>query len=290
MDFEKQQLNSLEEENSADALREVERLFKETTVYINAGGRGTRLEPVLPKDKKGIAKAMIEFNEQPMIKNHTDLLLKLNFKNIIVGAGDHTNIADYYSENDIDDERLDIVDTATQEDTGGDLIKAVRQVENVGKNVLIENVDTVLYVDRLDSLLAQHEQSGATATIVLTTAKGVPNENAFFVDESGKVVYTKEGSSDEQEEPKEWSGFRGSSTGMVIIDSNFIKSYDWSPGDSRLSVYRDMVPELIKRGLLFAYNNGDSLFADIGTPEKYKKFKRHEKQLFNALGDKYLNN
>ncbi|MDX9913852.1 MAG: hypothetical protein RBS77_04695 [Candidatus Moranbacteria bacterium] len=56
---------------------EKENLFSQTTVYINASGRGTRLESIFPKGPSGVTKALIDFNGEPMIQNHTDLLADL---------------------------------------------------------------------------------------------------------------------------------------------------------------------------------------------------------------------
>jgi len=285
MNFE---INNNKTEVPRDVEAEKKKLFNQTTVYINAGGRGTRLESIFPKGPSGVTKALIDFNGKPMIQNHTDLLSELGFKNIIVGAGDHLNIKEHYAGQE--NERLSVVNTETQEDTGGDLIKAVRETENNGENILVENVDTVLYVKNLAELLAQHEKSGAIATIVLTTKKGVPNEGAFFVDENGKVVFSREAREEYGlMEPKEWAGFKASSTGTVIFKIDFLKLYNWQSGQKPLSVYRDLIPELIRQGGLYAYNNENNLFTDTGTPEKYHQIKKHEKKLFGALGEKYIN-
>ena len=262
-------------------------LFKKTTVYINAGGRGTRLQSVFPKSKGGISKAMIQFDGKPIIEHHTDLLLALGFKNVIVGAGDHLNVKRHYEERE--DGTLSVVNTETQKDTGGDLIKAIRETKNSGSYILVENVDTVLYVKNLTELLTQHEKSGATATIVLTTKKGVPNEGAFFVDENGKVIFSKEaGPEHGLIEPEGFQGLKASSTRAILFKKDFLTSYTWGSDQQPLSVYRDLIPELIVRGELYAYNNGDNLFTDIGTPETYQQIKRREKRLFGALGQRYL--
>lgn len=271
----------------ADPELENKELFRQTTVYINAGGRGTRLESIFSKGPQGVTKALIEFNGKPMIQNHVDLLLKMGFKNIIVGAGDHTDVKEYFRDNK--DRRLAVVNTEVQEDTGGDLIKAMRQAENIGNNVLVENVDTLLYAKDVGELLAQHEKSGAAATIVLSTRKGVPNEGAFFVDENGKVIFSKEARSEYgMEEPENWEGFRGSSTGALVFKVDVLKNFNWQSGSGLLSIYRDIVPELISQGKLFAYNNEDNFFTDMGTPDKYRQVKRHEKQIFGSIGKKYL--
>ena len=274
-------------EVSVEPKPEKKELFEQTTVYINAGGRGTRLESIFPKGPAGVTKALIEFDGKPMIQNHVDLLLKLGFKNIIVGAGDHSDIKDYFKGKE--NERLNIVTTETQEDTGGDLIKAVRENNDLGDNVIVENVDTVVYVKDIGELLLQHEKSGAAATIVLTTRKGVPNEGAFFVDEKGKVVYSREAKKEYGlKEPENWDGFQGSSTGTLVFNTDALRNYNWQSGSGALSIYRDIIPELIKQGKLYAYNNEGNFFTDTGTPDKYKQVKRHEGKLFGAIGKKYL--
>ncbi len=284
MKFGFDKLHKITGENSPE-FKESE-LRKNTTVYINAGGRGTRLNPVMNKTEKGITKALIEFDGEPMIQKHVNLLLRLGFPKVIVGAGDHTNVKNYFKGQE--DERLIVVNENHQEDTGGDLIKAMRAMHNHTKNVLVENVDTILYIENIDELLAQHERTNAVATIVLTTRKNVPNEGAFYVDNNKKVIFTDE-ARNKLNKPTNWSGFRASSTGTILFDSIFLKSYNWNSGDGRLSIYRDIVPELIKNGALYAYNNGNNMFVDIGTPEKYFQVKRREKKLFDALGNRYLN-
>lgn len=281
------ELNYNQTEKPKDAEAEKRELFKQTTVYINAGGRGTQMESVFTKGPTGVTKALIEFNDKPMVQNHVDLLLELGFGNVIIGAGDHLNVKEYFK--DREDERLSVVNTEVQEDTGGDLIKAIRESRNVGKNVLVENVDTILYIRDISEFLSQHEKTGATATIILTTRKGVPNKGAFFVDKNGKVVFSREASAKhELIEPTEWKEFRGSSTGTVIFKTEALRSYDWQSGTEPLSVYRDILPELIKKGELYAYNNEDNIFIDTGTPDKYHQIKRHEKRLFGALRNKYM--
>ncbi len=282
MNFEKIQKN-------IEKSSELKELYRQTTVYINAGGRGTRLEPIIPKKgSKGIAKALLQFDNDILIVKHLKLLTKFGFRNIIVGAGDHQEITRFL-EGKFDN--VVVNDTEVQEDTGGDLIKAIKNCKNCGKNILVENVDTLLVIKDVDELLQQHQKNNTTATIVLTTRKGVPNEGAFYVDQNGKVVYSKEGRNNLNiKQPKNWKGFRGSSTGLVIFQTNFLKNHPWQPGDQKLSVYKDLIPELIERGELYAYNNEDNLFIDIGTPKSYNQVKRRERRIFNAIGNRYLKN
>lgn len=266
---------------------EKKELLEQTTVYINAGGRGTRMESVFPKGPQGVTKALIEFDGKPMIQNHVDLLLKIGFRNIIIGAGDHYSIKEYFQGKESD--KISVVNAEVQEDTGGDLIKAVREIKNIGSNILVENVDTLLYIKDFEALLSQHERSGAAATIVLSTKTGVPNEGAFFVDENGKVIFSREARNKYGlEEPKNWDGFQGSSTGTLVFTAESLKNFNWQTGAGSLSIYRDIILELIKQGKLYAYNNENNFFIDTGTPDKYNQVKRHERKLFGSIGKKYL--
>jgi NDP-sugar pyrophosphorylase family protein len=265
---------------------EKKELFAQTTVYINAGGRGTHLESIFPKCSTGITKALINFIDKPMVQSHIDLLSKFGFKNVVVGAGDHLDVKKYF-EGKIDD-KLDVASAEVCEGTGGDLIKAVRESNNFGENVLVENVDTILYVKSLDELLLWHKKNNAAATIVLTTRKGVPNEGAFFVDKDNRVIFSREADpTHELVEPEKWAGFRGSSTGVVVFNIDTLRSYNWQPGSNSLSIYRDIIPELIKSSNLYAYNNENNLFIDTGMPSRYHQAKRHEKKLFGAVGKRY---
>lgn len=76
--------------------KEREKLLKETIVYINAGGQGRRLSELFGEGNTRVTKALIEFNDKPMVQNHVDLLLELGFGKVIVGAGNHKNVKEYF--------------------------------------------------------------------------------------------------------------------------------------------------------------------------------------------------
>jgi NDP-sugar pyrophosphorylase family protein len=263
--------------------------LNDTTVVINAGGRGTRLNDIFDADPEiGITKAMLEFNSKPIVQHHVDLILELGFKNVIVAAGDHKNVSDYFAQQP-PNEKLQVINTEVQHGTGGDLLKAIKESgDYVGKYVLAENVDTLIAIKNMVDLINFHKEKNATGTIVLTTKKGVPNENAFYLDEQSKVIFSKEADIKHGlVEPENWQGLKASSTGIVIFSTDFLINHQWQPKDGDLSIYRDIIPELIKSGQFYGYNNENNLFIDIGTPENYIPVKKHEHKLFGAIKDRY---
>ena len=160
MKFEEKYSKKSNPEQPSDIEVERKELFKQTTVYINAGGRGTRLDSILkPNSETGITKALIEVKGIPIVKLLSDNLLRQGFGGIIVGAGDHKNISDYYErtrEASESEGRIEVINFADQLGTGGDLLRSIRREKNnISNNVLIQNVDTAVVFDT-GKLLEQH--------------------------------------------------------------------------------------------------------------------------------------
>jgi len=256
--------------------QEKRELLKQTTAYINAGGRGTRLEPILAKDEKiGITKSLIKFGgEDPIIKYHIDRLIKKGFSNVIINAGDHFNVKEALK--DEENEKIQVVNSEIQEGTGGDLIKTIKEMDNVGKYILIHNSDTLIDIDE-GAMLKQHKDSGAAATFAMTRRSDVPNEGAFCVGKDGKIIFNREVIPEyaTMEPTEEEIAYRASSVGVLVFDADVIKNYNWQSGDGALSIYTQIIGKLIKEGKVFAYDNGKNFFVDIGTPKNYKKIMRH---------------
>lgn len=268
--------------------RERREVLKHTTAYINAGGRGTRLESVLPKDTEhGITKALIDFKGQPILLYHVERLIRRGVGKVVILAGDHNHISQVLGEKLSTYPNVELRFEEEQRGTGGDLIQAIRAEQNPNDYALVSNVDTLLDVDE-GAVLAQHKKVGAEATIVLTTRENAPNQGAFVVDEKNRVVVNREGGTTVDEiVPPEKYMWQGSSTGMVVFDTRTLATHNWQATDGEVSVYRDLLSEIGSRGGLYAYDNGKNFFMDVGTPETYAKMKRHP-VLKDALEHKSL--
>lgn len=268
--------------------RERREVLKNTTAYINAGGRGTRLEAVLPKEiERGITKALLDFKGQPILLYHVERLVRLGVGKIVVLAGDHRNIEELLGEKLRSYPNVELRFEEEQWGTAGDLLRAVQQETNPNRYALINNVDTLLDVDE-GSLLLQHQKSGAEATIVLTTRAGVPNQGAFIVDATNRVVANREAGTtiDEIAPPKKYV-WQGSSTGMVVMNTGFlIQKEDLK---QPASLYKDLLGEIGCHQGLYGYDNGQRFFMDVGTPDTYSKMQRHP-SLKDALNNRSQHN
>ena len=241
---------------------------RESIGYVNAGGRGTRLSDLFnPDAKTGVAKALLPIGE-PQIKlvdHHINNLRQQGIEKVVIATGDQHQVFEYI--NDVYGGKDNVVATRSLEQlgTGGDLVEYARQNES-SENILVQNVDTILDID-LEALLYEFNRTrelGGLATIALTLSKGVPNEGAYEVTESGKVRRSKEfynvGAPDDQA-----IKYQASSTGAVVIEAGFLRQHAWQLKDGQLSLYRDILKDAWERGGLFAYDNGTRFFRDIGT-------------------------
>lgn len=237
--------------------------------YINAGGRGTRLNSLFtPHPVTGIAKALLEVGDPgtKLVDHHIARLRQHNIEQIVVAAGDQPDVYEYV--NDIyRNDGVTVTQSRVQLGNGGDLAEYVR-ANDITSALLIQNVDTILDLD----LTAFHrhfltkQSLGAVASIGLTLNKGVPNEGAYSVDATDRVLHSAEfGKPEDEHASSTGNAYNGSSTGAVMIGAAFLKAHRWTPHDGQLSLYRDCLRAAWAEGSLYAYNNKNLFFRDVGT-------------------------
>lgn len=251
-----------------------ETVLEDATGYINAGGRGTRLNPLFEPDPEfGIAKALLEVGVPPirLVDHHVAVLGQTTLRNTVVGAGDLEGVAAHIEATYAEDQAVTVVRAKRQYGTAGDLILAIReQPELFGNQTVISNVDTILDLD-FDDFVKFHRNAGAALSIALTRNKGVPNEDAFHVDSRGMVVYSAEATTNplRLENALELTAHKGSSTGAVVLDTDFIRDIDWEPARGQLSLYRDVMGAALTDRAVASYDNGHGFFVDVGTVQTW---------------------
>lgn len=240
-----------------------------TVGYINAGGRGTRLNSLFtPNPETGIAKAMLEIG-RPAIKlidHHITNLRQQNIENVVVAAGDQAELYEYLHDEYWDDRSLSVTRSARQLGTGGDLVTYARGIDGDAP-LLVQNVDTIIDLDlnKFSSEFTRKCPFGAVACIALTLNQGVPNEGAFTVGMRGRVLASNEFRNTKSKNSTASSAYQGASTGAVIISPEFLRKQNWREGDGQLSLYSDCLANAWQAKGLFAYNNRNNFFRDVGT-------------------------
>jgi NDP-sugar pyrophosphorylase family protein len=250
----------------------------EVTGYVNAGGRGTRLNAVFAPDAKiGVTKALLQVGSPPLvlIEHQVNKLLSAGVRNVVVGVGDHLSVAQHITAT-YGDGRVQAIFSAEQLGNGGDLLRTVQEQSQLfGDTVVITNVDTILDWSET-AALETHRSSNADLTISLTLNRGVPNEDAFYVSQEGRVLYSEESTRNvvEAHEVAQRTALRGSSTGAIVVNASFLSEIAWSPADGALSLYKEVVGSALVKGSLFAYNNGERFFLDVGTVKTWEQIQR----------------
>lgn len=242
--------------------------LRSTVGYLNAGGRGTRLNDLfIPDDKIGIAKAMLSVGcpEIRLVDHHIANFQQQGIEKVIVATGDQSQVFEYINDTYGVEDMVIATKSSEQLGTGGDLLEYARHDEST-ENIVVQNVDTILDIDLGSFLKIYNAQKrlGSIATIALTLNRGVPNEDAYAVSGLGSVQDSKEFNNDEYTNGNPLK-YRASSTGAVAIEAEFLRNYCWQLTDGQLSLYKQILKGAWEAGGLFAYNNGTKFFRDIGT-------------------------
>lgn len=247
------------------------------SAYINAGGRGSRLNSVfVPDEKLGITKALLQpaTTRKNLIEHQVDgLLAEGIFENIVVGVGDHELAAEFVRNKYKDVAQVNAITYDEQLGNGGDFLRAVRDYPKLfAENIFVSNVDTFTRINR-KRVFEQHRKIGAYLTFVLTRSRDVPNYQAFYIDHAHRIIFSHEtsGWSTTPSDITERAAYRASSTGSVILAKQALETIDWSPGDGSIGLYREITGKMIATDRAYAYDNGDQPLIDIGTADTWAR-------------------
>jgi mannose-1-phosphate guanylyltransferase len=218
---------------------------------ILVGGQGTRLRPLTST----IPKPVVQLVDRPFIQYMLQWLLDHGVEDVIISCG---FLADSVREVLGDGSRLGIrlryVEEPEPRGTAGALKLAEPMLE---ERFLMLNGDVLTDID-LRAQIAQHERTGARATLALVP---VDDPSAY-----GVVILGEEGSVREFVEKP----------GPGEVDSNLISAgayvlereiLEMVPPERNVSIEREVWPRLVGDGLYgFA---SQSYWLDIGTPARY---------------------
>lgn len=225
---------------------------------VLAGGRGTRLRPVVADRPKPMAPVA----GRPFLEYLLDYWIGQGVDRFILSVGYMKEaIVDHFGRS----YRTATVDYAVEETprgTGGGLLLGLGMVD--GARAVAVNGDTYFEAD-LAALERDRARRGSTVTVACATVERNTRYGGVRIGAGERIV-----SLDDPD-----GGVRPINGGVYLLDRGVADRFALFPNRSPLSLERDLLPSLIDAGEpVHATVFADALFVDIGTPESYSSLER----------------
>jgi mannose-1-phosphate guanylyltransferase len=220
---------------------------------ILVGGEGTRLRPLTST----VPKPVVPLVDRPFIAYMLEWLAKHGVDDVIMSCGFlATSVRNVLGDGSAYGLRLRFVEEPDPRGTAGALKFAEPMLD---ERFFMLNGDVLTDID-LSAQLAQHERSGAKATIALVPVEDPSAYGLVHLDGQHAVLDFVEKPSPDQIDTNLISA------GAYVLERSVL---DLVPADRKVSIEREVWPLLVGEGL-YAYPSA-SYWLDIGTPARYLK-------------------
>jgi mannose-1-phosphate guanylyltransferase len=243
---------------------------------ILVGGEGTRLRPLTST----VPKPVVPLVDRPFIAYMLQWLCEHGVDDVIMSCGFlATSVRNVLGDGSAYGVRLRFVEEPDPRGTAGALKFAEAMLD---ERFLMLNGDVLTDID-LSAQLAQHERTGATATLALVPVEDPSAYGLVHLDSKNAVLDFVEKPSSDQIDTNLISA------GAYVLERSVLELV---PPGRKVSIEREVWPQLVGDGL-YGYAS-ESYWLDIGTPERYLKatFDIIEGNVSTAvktrLGDDYL--
>src|ERR671914_1276063 len=218
---------------------------------ILAGGEGTRLRPLTST----VPKPVVPLVDRPFIRFMLDWLRSHGVNDVVMSCGHlASGVRNVLGDGSAFGIRLRYVEEPRPLGTGG----ALKYAEPLlADRFLMLNGDVLTDMD-LTAQIAQHERTGARATLALTPVEDPSAYGLVRTRGGGEVTEFVEKPSPDQIDT------RNISAGAYVLDRSVL---DLLEPDHPASIERDVFPRLVGEGLYGFVSDG--YWLDIGTPERY---------------------
>lgn len=218
-------------------------------VIVLAGGKGTRLQGVVPD----VPKPMAPVNGKPFLEYILKYLKRNGVSKVVLSVGYKWEIIQEYFGDDYDG--IDLVYSVENEPlgTGGAIKQALSLIE--GEQALIINGDTFFDVPLIE--LCENVSSDTSLVLSLKEMHDFDRYGCVEIDDDNRVMAFKE---------KEFRNHGLINGGIYRIDKDLFDDYDLPQVFSFEEFMQDMYDRLNPSALIF-----DSYFIDIGIPEDYAR-------------------
>ncbi len=243
---------------------------------ILVGGEGTRLRPLTST----VPKPVVPLVDRPFIAYMLQWLAGHGVDDVIMSCGFlASGVRNVLGDGSRYGLRLRFVEEPDPRGTAGALKYAEPMLE---ERFLMLNGDVLTDID-LTAQIAQHERTGAKATLALVP---VPDPSAYGVvrldDDRGVLDFVEKPSPDQIDTNL-------ISAGAYVLEREIL---DLVPAERKVSIEREVWPLLVGDGLYGCPS--ESYWLDIGTPERYLKATfdiiegNVRTPVLERLGDDYL--
>src|SRR4051794_12206907 len=218
---------------------------------ILVGGEGKRLRPLTST----VQKPVVQLVDRPFMVYMLEWLRRHGIDDVIMSCGFLADsVREVLGDGSALGLRLRFVEEPEPRGTAG----AVKLAEPLlDERFLMLNGDVLTDID-LSEQIAQHEQTGASATLALVPVEDPSAYGLVRTDEDGAVREFVEKPSSDQIDTNLISA------GAYVLERSIL---DLVEPDKNVSIEREVWPQLVGHGL-FAYA-AHAYWLDIGTPERY---------------------
>jgi mannose-1-phosphate guanylyltransferase len=203
-----------------------------------------------------VPKPVVPLVDRPFIMFMLDWLKRHGVEDVVMSCGHlASGVRNVLGDGSAVGLRLRFVEEPRPLGTGGALKFAEELLED---RFLMLNGDVLTDID-ITEQIAQHERTGALATLALTPVDDPTNYGLVRTTGDGVVTEFVEKPSADQIDT------RNISAGCYVLERDVL---DMLEPDQPASIERDVFPRLVGNGL-YGYVDEDSYWLDIGTPERY---------------------
>jgi mannose-1-phosphate guanylyltransferase len=221
---------------------------------ILVGGRGTRLRPLTDS----VPKPMLPIGNMAMIRCLVERISSHGVTEVTLALGFRPEpFADAFPEGRCGDVLVHYAVEPRPLDTAGAIAFAAR-FSGITERFVVINGDVICEVD-LAELVEQHDRCGAEVTLHLTPVEDPSAFGVVEITESGQVRRFLE------KPPAGMTDSNLISGGTYVCEASLL---DRIPVDTVMSVEREIFPQLVEEGSLYAVATED-YWLDTGRPDLY---------------------
>jgi mannose-1-phosphate guanylyltransferase len=218
---------------------------------VLVGGEGTRLRPLT----ETIPKPLVPLVDRPSLDHVLDHLVRHGVHHVVLSSSYLEETFRAFLQARRGDPVITWITETEPLDTGGAIVHALPHLDD--EPFLAVNGDILTDLD-LSAMRAFHVERSSAATIALHRVEDARPFGLVATDDDGRVLEFRE-------KPSEPIG-GDINAGTYLLDPAALRR--WT-GGTRMSIEREIFPELIADGTPVYGFLSDAYWLDLGTPDKY---------------------